>query len=149
MSEEIQDKKKFTQTAILFSLTGHIFFRGDAGDEYYFKSLEEIKEDSVYKHVMSSVPENIRYSLWEMYDASTKDVDPILKKYLSIKLPLLAAEADKTKELTVREALIYLERTCLVSEYIELSPITFEELESIATEVNQEVNENKVFANKL
>lgn len=149
MSEEVQEKKKFTQTAILFSLTGHIFFRGDATDEYYFKSLEEIKEDAVYKHVMSSVPENMRYSLWEMYDASTKDVDPILQKYLSIKFPMLAAEVDKTKTLTVRESLKYLERTCLANEYIELKPITFEELAAIAEEVNREVNEIENSANKL
>lgn len=149
MSNEVLEKKQFTQTAVLFSLTGHIFIRSDADDKYYYRSLEEIKEDAVYKHVMSSVPENMRYSLWDMYDASTKDVDPILKKYLCMKLPMLAVEVDNIEKLTVREALKYLERTCLANEYIELKPITFEELTAIAEEVNREVNENANSTNKL
>ena len=98
---------------------------------------------------MSSVPENMLYSLWNMYDASTKDVDPILKKYLCTKLPMLAAELDKVEQLPVREALKQLEISCLANDYIELTPIAFDELARIAEEVEREVSESEIFVNKL
>ena len=118
MSNEVQEEKKFTQTAILFSLTGHIFIRSDADDAYYYRCLKEIREDAVYEHVMSSVPENMKNSLWDMYDAATQDVDPILKKYLCMKFPALCGVVAKTENLTVREAFKYLENTCLSNDYI-------------------------------
>lgn len=148
MISEVQEKEKFTQTAILFAITGHIFIRGDATDEYYFQSVNEVKEDAVGKFVMSSVPESIRHSLWDMYDASTKDVDPIVAKYLCLKLPELAMKLDATEKLTVRESLKYLEKAYLTNDCVELTPINFEELTTIAEQVNQEINESKNYLKK-
>ena len=109
--EEVQFVDKyFTETAILYSMTGHIFISGTASDEYYYRALAEIKSDAVYKHVMSSVPKNFQHVLWDAHDVYSKDVDPVLYKYLYAQFPMLGAEVDIISNLSVREAIRYLEK---------------------------------------
>ena len=141
--------KEFTETAILYSMTGHIFISGTASDDYYSRALSEIKTDEVYKHVMSSVPKNMQQSLWDMCDVYSKDVDPILYKYLCDKLPKLAVEVDVISNLSVREAVKYLEKKCLKNTTYALKPITFEDLTRFAEEVNREEEEKVNSSNKL
>ena len=149
MSEKDFEEQQFTQTAILFSLTGHIFFRGDVSNEYYDRSMEEIKTDAVYRHVMSTVPENMKYSLWEMCDSDARDVDPILEVYLNEKLPRYAQVVKHLESLTLRESVMYLEKHFLVPEqdehaYVGIRPITFKELTNIAEDVNRRLNAEEV-----
>lgn len=148
--EEVQFvDKDFTETAILYSMTGHIFISGNATDVYYSRALKEIKEDEVYKHVMSSVPKNMQQSLWDMYDVYSKDVDPILYKYLCDKLPVLAVEVEKISKLSVREAVKYLEKKCLKNTTYALKPITFDDLTRFAEEVNREEEEKENYSKKI
>jgi hypothetical protein len=141
--------KEFTETAILYSMTGHIFISSTATDEYYNRALSEIKTDEVYKHVMSSVPKNMQYVLWDVYDIYSRDVDPILYKYLCEKLPMLATEVDAISKLTVREAVKYLEKSCLKNTTYALKPITFEDLTRFAEEASKEEEEKENSVNKI
>ena len=148
MSKELSnlnDLKEFTQTTVLFSMSGHVFIREDAPEEYRQRSLKEIKEDALYIHVMSSVPYNMKRSLWEMYDDSTKDVDPIVGRYLRAQFPVLAQFLDKTKGFNVRESWHFLEQACLTNENLTIRPIGFDELVSIANEVNEETEKKEFF----
>ena len=140
--------KEFTETAILYSMTGHIFISGTATDEYYNRALAEIKSDAVYKHAMSSVPKNFRHILWDTYDVYSKDVDPVLYKYLYEQFPMLGAEVDIISNLSVREAIRYLEKKCLKNATYALKPIKLADLIRLAEAATLE-EEKTNFVNKI
>jgi len=144
MEEEI---KSFTETAVLFSLTGHVFIREDASDEYCTQCISEIRDDAVYKHVMSNVPKSLLKSVSEMCDSYNKDVDPILEMYLCQKFPKLLKLKNSIVGVPIRKASAYVCHQYLTNGYEEISPITFDEFEEVATKVDTELNgksKNKV-----
>lgn len=91
---ELNESQHFTQPAVLFALTGHVFLREDMPDSYINQSLSEIKEDAVYKYVMKEVPSNLLNCALAAYNGEERDVDPVLARYLCSENIVLAGLKD-------------------------------------------------------
>ncbi len=119
------ESKKFTEPAVLFALTGHVFIRKDASLEYYQQCLREIHDDEIYKFVMGNVPDIILENLWETMGAETQDVDPIIAAYLCRENSILASIKDYSDKTAYPKSKKTIEKRFLKNGYIEVSPIDF------------------------
>lgn len=137
----LNETKEFTQPAVLFALTGHVFLREDMQPEYRDRCLSEIKEDSVYKYIMKEVPTNLLNSTLAGYDGEIRDVDPILTEYICSKNIVLAGLKDFIDGSTLDKATKKVQQNYLNHGYVEVSPIDFLSFVSIAEEVNRKFEE--------
>lgn len=139
---ELLEKKKFTQPAVLFALTGHVFLKEDMSESYIEQSLAEIKEDAVYKFVMRDVPSNILKSAWEMYDGEEQDIDPILVQYICSQNMILKHLKHFIDGSTLEKATEVIRRDYLNQGYVEIESIDFLSFTSIAEEVCKQLSES-------
>lgn len=123
--EQQFETKKFTEPAVLFALTGHVFMREDASLEYYQTCLHEIHEDLLYRFVMSSVPPHILAATQENIGADEYDVDPILASFLCSENPTLAAIKEYSDKTPYPKSKKLIEGKLLTNGYIEVSTIDF------------------------
>lgn len=134
--------KKFTEPAILFALTGHVFIRYDASLEYYQECLREIHDDELYRFVMKDVPRNVLENLLETIGSDTQDIDPILVQYLCSSSEILSAIKDYSDKTPYRKSKDLIEERFLTNGYMEVAPIDFKSFCEFA-ENSVKVNANK------
>jgi hypothetical protein len=139
--KELDEVGKFTQPAVIFALTGHVFWEKDINPEYKEQCLKEIREDAVYKFVMKTISANMLKSMYEVYDGETLDVDPIFAKFVCSEDPVLAGIKDYVDGTDLEKSTKVLRKKYLNGGYVELSPIDFHSFSSIAEEVHKEVVE--------
>lgn len=138
------EPKKFTEPAVLFSLTGHVFIRQDASLEYYQECLKEIHDDEVYKFTMNSIPENILENLWETMGSETQDVDPIVAQHLCRENEVLAEIKDYSDKTPYSKSKEIIEEKFLTNGYIEVSPIDFKNFCEFAESSTKETSDKKI-----
>ncbi len=118
--------KKFTEPAVLFALTGHVFVRDDASLEYYQQCLKEIHDDDLYRFIMADVPDTILQNLWETMGSDEQDIDPIIATYLCREYAILASIKDYSDKTPYPKSKKMIEEKFLTNGYIEVSPIDFQ-----------------------
>lgn len=139
------ETRKFTEPAVLFALTGHVFIRNDAPLDYYQECLREIHDDELYRFVMSAVPESILQNLWDTMGAETQDVDPILASHLCNINALLANIKDYSDKTEYSKSKKMIEEKFLTNGYIEVSPIDFKSFCELADASTKERNKDKTY----
>lgn len=137
------EPKSFTETAVLFSLTGHVFIRNDAPLEYFQQCLKEIHDDDLYTFVMSSVPSNLLESLWETMGSETQDTDPILVQYLCNVDSRLAEIKDYSEKTPYPKSKELIENKFLTNGYMDIEPIDFKRFCEYAENSTPELEEKR------
>lgn len=138
------ESRKFTEPAVLFALTGHVFMRNDAPLEYYQECLREIHDDELYKFVMNSVPKSILQNLWDTIGSETQDVDPILAGHLCNESNILASIKDYSDKTPYPKSKELIEEKFLTNGYIQVSPIDFKSFCELAESAKTE-SDNKSY----
>lgn len=138
------ETKSFTEPAVLFALTGHVFMREDASLEYYQQSLREIHDDELYKFIMKDVPSAILQNVWETLGSETQDVDPITAAYLCKENKVLEAIKDYSDKTAYSKSKNMIEEKFLTNGYIDVSPIDFKSFCELA-ESSAKANDNKSY----
>ncbi len=139
------EPKRFTESSVLFALTGHVFIREDASLEYYQECLREIHDDELYKFVMGSIPESILQNLWELLESEIQDIDPILAGHICNENPVLATIKDYSDKTSYPKSKELIEEKILTNGYIEVSPIDFKSFCELAESSTKDATDNKFY----
>lgn len=139
------ETRKFTEPAVLFALTGHVFIRSDASLDYYQECLREIHDDELYRFVMNVVPESILQNLWDTMGSETQDVDPILASHLCNSNALLASIKDYSDKTAYPKSRQMIEEKFLTNGYMDVAPIDFKSFCELAEASTKEGNNDKLY----